>query len=64
MCCLKGSGDVKYHLGMCRSRYNRVSERDVKLSVVANPSHLEGEHARRNLFIGGQCELRLCAVYI
>ncbi|XP_062508583.1 2-oxoglutarate dehydrogenase complex component E1-like [Corticium candelabrum] len=37
----EGSGDVKYHLGMCRSRYNRVSERDVKLSVVANPSHLE-----------------------
>jgi 2-oxoglutarate dehydrogenase E1 component len=38
----EGSGDVKYHLGMCRKRFNRLSGKDVTLSLVANPSHLEG----------------------
>lgn len=37
----EGSGDVKYHLGMSHERLNRQSNRNMKLSVVANPSHLE-----------------------
>ncbi|XP_014777606.1 2-oxoglutarate dehydrogenase complex component E1 isoform X2 [Octopus bimaculoides] len=37
----EGSGDVKYHLGMCHERLNRVTNKNIKLSVVANPSHLE-----------------------
>lgn len=37
----EGSGDVKYHLGMCHTRLNRVTNKNIKLSVVANPSHLE-----------------------
>ncbi|XP_077526748.1 2-oxoglutarate dehydrogenase complex component E1-like [Haemaphysalis longicornis] len=38
----EGSGDVKYHLGMSHERLNRVSNRNIKLAVCANPSHLEG----------------------
>ncbi|XP_073771330.1 2-oxoglutarate dehydrogenase complex component E1 isoform X3 [Danio rerio] len=38
---LQGSGDVKYHLGMYHRRINRVTERQITLSLVANPSHLE-----------------------
>ncbi|XP_064457718.1 2-oxoglutarate dehydrogenase complex component E1-like isoform X2 [Ornithodoros turicata] len=37
----EGSGDVKYHLGMSHERLNRVSNRNIKLAVCANPSHLE-----------------------
>ncbi|KAJ1365206.1 2-oxoglutarate dehydrogenase, mitochondrial [Parelaphostrongylus tenuis] len=37
----EGSGDVKYHLGVCIERMNRQSQRKVKIAVVANPSHLE-----------------------
>lgn len=37
----QGSGDVKYHLGMYHRRINRVTERNITLSLVANPSHLE-----------------------
>ncbi|MGH0188752.1 UNVERIFIED_CONTAM: hypothetical protein FKN15_031275 [Acipenser sinensis] len=37
----EGSGDVKYHLGMYHRRINRVTERDITLSLMANPSHLE-----------------------
>ena len=37
----EGSGDVKYHLGMSHERINRVTDKKVKLAVVANPSHLE-----------------------
>ncbi|KAM8853110.1 2-oxoglutarate dehydrogenase complex component E1 [Synchiropus picturatus] len=37
----EGSGDVKYHLGMYHRRMNRVSDRLITLSLVANPSHLE-----------------------
>ncbi|MEQ2184749.1 hypothetical protein GOODEAATRI_011321 [Goodea atripinnis] len=36
-----GSGDVKYHLGMYHKRMNRVSDRYISLSLMANPSHLE-----------------------
>lgn len=37
----EGSGDVKYHLGLCLERINRVTNKKIKISVVANPSHLE-----------------------
>ncbi|UMM29537.1 hypothetical protein L5515_011846 [Caenorhabditis briggsae] len=37
----EGSGDVKYHLGVCIERLNRQSQKNVKIAVVANPSHLE-----------------------
>uniref|UniRef100_A0A5F9D4F9 oxoglutarate dehydrogenase (succinyl-transferring) n=1 Tax=Oryctolagus cuniculus TaxID=9986 RepID=A0A5F9D4F9_RABIT len=37
----EGSGDVKYHLGMYHERINRVTNRNIALSLVANPSHLE-----------------------
>ncbi|XP_026570325.1 2-oxoglutarate dehydrogenase-like, mitochondrial isoform X2 [Pseudonaja textilis] len=37
----EGSGDVKYHLGMYHERINRVTNRKITLSLVANPSHLE-----------------------
>ncbi|KAM9735031.1 LOW QUALITY PROTEIN: 2-oxoglutarate dehydrogenase complex component E1 [Menidia menidia] len=37
----EGSGDVKYHLGMFHRRKNRVSDRYVSMSLMANPSHLE-----------------------
>ena len=43
----EGSGDVKYHLGVCVERLNRQSDRDIKIAVVANPSHLEGGRAGR-----------------
>ena len=37
----EGSGDVKYHLGMSHQRLNRMTNKNIKLAVVANPSHLE-----------------------
>lgn len=37
----EGSGDVKYHLGMSHERLNRMTNKNIKLAVVANPSHLE-----------------------
>ena len=37
----EGSGDVKYHLGMSHERLNRVTNKNIRLAVVANPSHLE-----------------------
>lgn len=37
----QGSGDVKYHLGMYYERINRVTNRNITLSLVANPSYLE-----------------------
>uniref|UniRef100_A0A0N5B9H5 2-oxoglutarate dehydrogenase, mitochondrial n=1 Tax=Strongyloides papillosus TaxID=174720 RepID=A0A0N5B9H5_STREA len=37
----EGSGDVKYHLGVCITRTNRQTDKKIKISVVANPSHLE-----------------------
>jgi 2-oxoglutarate dehydrogenase E1 component len=39
----QGSGDVKYHLGMSHMRINRVTDKEIHLAVVANPSHLEGK---------------------
>uniref|UniRef100_A0A3Q3RWD1 2-oxoglutarate dehydrogenase complex component E1 n=1 Tax=Mastacembelus armatus TaxID=205130 RepID=A0A3Q3RWD1_9TELE len=38
---VQGSGDVKYHLGMYHKRINRVSDRYITMSLMANPSHLE-----------------------
>ncbi|XP_077468619.1 2-oxoglutarate dehydrogenase-like, mitochondrial isoform X4 [Stigmatopora argus] len=37
----EGSGDVKYHLGMYHERINRGTEKNIALSLMANPSHLE-----------------------
>ncbi|CAG0924608.1 unnamed protein product, partial [Notodromas monacha] len=37
----EGSGDVKYHLGTYMERLNRMTNKNIRLSVVANPSHLE-----------------------
>ena len=37
----QGSGDVKYHLGTYIERLNRVTNKNVRLAIVANPSHLE-----------------------
>ena len=37
----EGSGDVKYHLGMCHERINHLTNKIIKLAIVANPSHLE-----------------------
>ena len=39
----QGSGDVKYHLGMSTVRDNHMTGKSIKIAVVANPSHLEGE---------------------
>ncbi|XP_019894314.2 2-oxoglutarate dehydrogenase-like, mitochondrial [Musca domestica] len=36
-----GSGDVKYHLGTYVERLNRVTNKNVRIALVANPSHLE-----------------------
>ncbi|XP_050540620.1 2-oxoglutarate dehydrogenase complex component E1 isoform X3 [Daktulosphaira vitifoliae] len=36
-----GSGDVKYHLGTYVERLNRATNKNIRLAVVANPSHLE-----------------------
>merc|ERR1719305_1164848 len=37
----EGSGDVKYHLGTYIERLNRAANKNIRMSVVANPSHLE-----------------------
>ena len=37
----EGSGDVKYHLGTYVERLNRVTNKNIRLAVIANPSHLE-----------------------
>ncbi|XP_060764340.1 2-oxoglutarate dehydrogenase complex component E1 isoform X4 [Neoarius graeffei] len=37
----EGSGDVKYHLGTYHRWTNHVTDRNITLSLVANPSHLE-----------------------
>lgn len=35
-----GSGDVKYHLGTYVERLNRATNKNTRVAVVANPSHL------------------------
>jgi len=42
----EGSGDVKYHLGMSHERVNNMTNKIINLSLVANPSHLEGWYIR------------------
>ena len=37
----EGSGDVKYHLGTYQERLNHATGRTIKISLCANPSHLE-----------------------
>ena len=39
----QGSGDVKYHLGTCVERLNHATDKQIKIAIVGNPSHLEGE---------------------
>ncbi|KAI4456533.1 2-oxoglutarate dehydrogenase [Holotrichia oblita] len=34
-------GDVKYHLGLCLDRLNKVTNKHITCVVIANPSHLE-----------------------
>ncbi|XP_030747960.1 2-oxoglutarate dehydrogenase, mitochondrial-like isoform X2 [Sitophilus oryzae] len=41
----EGSGDVKYHLGVYAERKNNVTNKMVKIVLVANPSHLEEGHS-------------------
>ncbi|XP_064539817.1 2-oxoglutarate dehydrogenase-like, mitochondrial [Drosophila montana] len=54
-----GSGDVKYHLGLFTERLNRQSNKNVRITVVANPSHLEFVNpvvlgkARAEMFLRG-----------
>lgn len=36
-----GSGDVKYHLGSHTQRNNNITKKDYKITLLANPSHLE-----------------------
>ena len=36
----EGSGDVKYHLGTYIERLNRATNKNIRLSVVANPRYL------------------------
>ena len=38
----EGTGDVKYHLGATSKVLNHFSNREITVSLVANPSHLEG----------------------
>lgn len=37
----QGSGDVKYHLGLQITRLNRMTQKNIRYTLVANPSHLE-----------------------
>lgn len=37
----EGSGDVKYHLGTYIERLNRVTNKNIRMAICANPSHLE-----------------------
>ncbi|XP_065186888.1 2-oxoglutarate dehydrogenase complex component E1-like [Sycon ciliatum] len=37
----EGSGDVKYHLGTYQERLNHACNKQIKISLCANPSHLE-----------------------
>ncbi|KAL9905482.1 2-oxoglutarate dehydrogenase-like, mitochondrial [Glossina fuscipes fuscipes] len=59
-----GSGDVKYHLGTFTERLNRVTNKNVRLCLVANPSHLESVNpvaqgkARSEQFYRGDLEGR------
>ena len=47
----EGSGDVKYHLGTYVKRLNRQTNKTIRLSICANPSHLEAV----NPVVQGKC---------
>ncbi|KAK6633424.1 hypothetical protein RUM44_004027 [Polyplax serrata] len=47
----QGSGDVKYHLGTYIERINRQTNKNIRLSICANPSHLEAV----NPIVQGKC---------
>ena len=38
----EGMGDVKYHLGTTSEVVNHFTGKNITISLVANPSHLEG----------------------
>ena len=38
----EGMGDVKYHLGTTNNVVNHFTQKEITVSLVANPSHLEG----------------------
>ena len=38
----EGMGDVKYHLGTTMKVVNNFTGKEITISLVANPSHLEG----------------------
>lgn len=38
----EGMGDVKYHLGTTSELVNHFTGKNITISLVANPSHLEG----------------------
>lgn len=66
----EGSGDVKYHLGMSHERLNRVTNKNIKLAVVANPSHLEAVNpvvegkARAEMFYRGDTDGKKVSVAV
>ena len=66
----QGSGDVKYHLGTCIERVNTATNKDVKISIVANPSHLEGtcmtiaELYYSNVHVHVHVHLCTCTVHV
>ena len=49
---------MKYHLGMSRKRINHATDKDITISIVANPSHLEGKIEHHKVFYF------LCTCYI
>lgn len=65
----EGSGDVKYHLGMSHHRLNRVTNKEINVAVVANPSHLEasgpvaqGKTRHEQECVGDTDGKRVCAM--
>ena len=55
----EGMGDVKYHLGTTMTRKNHFTGREITISLVANPSHLEGNTnlPKAVLFFGEKCSV-------
>ncbi|CAG9859940.1 unnamed protein product [Phyllotreta striolata] len=61
-----GTGDVKYHLGAFAQKLNKVTKKNVKVILVANPSHLESVNpvavgrVRAEQFFGADLEGKKC----
>jgi 2-oxoglutarate dehydrogenase E1 component len=56
----EGAGDVKYHLGTTLKREYGADKKEIKLTLLANPSHLEtvspvvmGRARAEQHFLGG-----------